>query len=97
VVNGVFIFTGIPGHEHSFEIKSGVLMRKLGIKNQAIFGTVNADAKTFGNAIERLGRLVERWPDVVRSLISQRRPLSEAARLLDAPPPGVKHVATLTD
>ena len=41
--------------------------------------------------------LVERWPDVVQSLISQRWPLSEAARLLDDPPPGVKHVVTLTD
>ena len=96
-VNGVFIFTGVPGRKHSFEIKSGVLMRNLVLKNQVLFGTVNADAKAFGNAVERLGRLVERWPDAVRSLISQRWPLSEAARLLDAPPPGVKHVVTLTN
>jgi threonine dehydrogenase-like Zn-dependent dehydrogenase len=96
-VNGVFIFTGVPGRKHPFEIESGVLMRNLVLKNQVLFGTVNADAEAFRNAVGRLGRLVERWPDVVQSLISQRWPLSEAARLLDDPPPGVKHVVTLTD
>jgi threonine dehydrogenase-like Zn-dependent dehydrogenase len=96
-VNGVFIFTGVPGRKHPFEIESGVLMRNLVLKNQVLFGTVNADAVAFRNAVERLGRLVERWPDVVQSLISQRWPLSAAARLLDDPPPGVKHVVTLTN
>ena len=46
-VNGVFIFTGVPGRKHPFEIESGVLMRNLVLKNQVLFGTVNADAKAF--------------------------------------------------
>lgn len=96
-VNGVFVFTGVPGRKHLAEIEAGTLMRNLVLKNQVLFGTVNADADAFVSAVERLDRMLVRWPATVRSLISQRWPLDAAARLLQDPPPGIKHVVQLTD
>jgi threonine dehydrogenase-like Zn-dependent dehydrogenase len=96
-VNGVFIFTGVPGRKHVTEIEAGTLMRKMVLKNQVLFGTVNADADAFVSAVQRLERLVGRWPEAVKALISQRWPLDDASRLLNDPPPGIKHVVKLTD
>ncbi len=94
-VNGVFVFTGVPGRKHLAEIEAGTLMRNLVLKNQVLFGTVNADAQAFVSAVQRLERMVERWPNVVQLLIAKRWPLDDTARLLSDPPPGVKHVVTL--
>lgn len=94
-VNGVFVFTGVPGRKHLAEIEAGTLMRNLVLKNQVLFGTVNADADAFASAVQRLNRMTDRWPQVVKSLIAQRWPLDDVARLLDDPPPGVKHVVSL--
>ena len=43
-------------------------MRNLVLKNQAVVGTVNADAQAFQNAIRDLGRFKARWPDALKSL-----------------------------
>ncbi len=93
--NGVFIFTGVPGRKYPFEIEAGTIMRNLVLKNQVLFGTVNADAAAFQSAIDRLGRIKQRWPEVLQSLIAERSPLDRVNELLHDPPPGIKHVVSL--
>jgi len=41
-VNGVFIFTGVPGVVAPIEIDAERIMRNLVLNNQVICGTVNA-------------------------------------------------------
>ena len=43
-VNGVFVFTGVPGRKGPIQIDADRLMRNLVLKNQLVFGTVNASA-----------------------------------------------------
>jgi threonine dehydrogenase-like Zn-dependent dehydrogenase len=93
--NGVFVFTGVPGRKHPVEIETGTIMRNLVLKNQVLFGTVNADATAFETAVDRLQRCVQKWPAAVDSLISQRWPLAEAPNLLTEQVPGIKHVVSL--
>jgi len=70
-------------------------MRNLVLKNQVLFGTVNADASSFSSAVERLGRFMQRWPTTMRSLIAKRRPLDDAPKLLSDYEPAIKHVVNL--
>ena len=94
-VNGVYIFTGVPGRKHPFEIETGTIMKNLVLNNQVLFGTVNAGAECFASAVQRLSRMKQKWPDAVKSLITKRWPLEETERLLTDPGPGIKHVVSV--
>jgi len=93
--NGVFVFTGIPGRKGPIAIDADRIMRNLVLKNQMVYGTVNAGPQAFEVAIKDLGTFVRRWPDAVRSLITGRYPIEKARELLLGPPSGIKNVITL--
>ncbi|MEM9185328.1 MAG: glucose 1-dehydrogenase [Planctomycetota bacterium] len=94
--NGVYIFTGVPGRKHPFELDGAAIMRNLVLKNQVVFGTVNAGQEAFASAAERLQRFQQKWPDAINAVISRRWPLDEVDRLLTDPGPGIKHVASIS-
>lgn len=90
--NGVFVFTGVPGRKAPIEVDTDLLMRDLVLKNQLVFGTVNAGRRTFEDAIRDLGVFTQRWPDAVRALITGRHPLEAHRDLLLGPATGIKNV-----
>jgi threonine dehydrogenase-like Zn-dependent dehydrogenase len=90
--NGIFVFTGVPGRRGPVEIDTDLIMRNLVLKNQVVFGTVNADRDSFEAAIRDLAVFVARWPDAVRSLISGRFPVEAHRELLLGAPSGIKNV-----
>ncbi len=93
--NGVFVFTGIPGRKNPIEIDADRIMRNLVLKNQIVYGTVNAGPQAFEAAINDLGTFMQRWPEAVRALITGRYPIEKAPELLLAPPNGLKNIITL--
>jgi threonine dehydrogenase-like Zn-dependent dehydrogenase len=90
--NGVFVFTGVPGRKAPIEVDTDLIMRDLVLKNQIVFGTVNAGRGTFEDAIRDLGVFMERWPDAVRSLITGRYPIEAHRDLLMGRATGIKNV-----
>jgi glucose 1-dehydrogenase len=94
-VNGVFVFTGVPGRKAPIELDTDLIMRRLVLDNQVVFGTVNAGRDAFEAAIADLGRFMARWPAAVRALITARHPMEEVPDLLVAPPQGIKDAVTL--
>jgi threonine dehydrogenase-like Zn-dependent dehydrogenase len=90
--NAVFIFTGVPGRKGPVEIDTDALMRNMVLKNQVVFGTVNAGKDAFEAAIRDLTHFVERWPTQVRSLITGRYPMEAYHDLLVGDAPGIKNV-----
>ncbi len=96
-VNGVFIFTGVPGRKGSFEIEGGLVMRNLVLKNQLVFGTVNAGPDAFDAAIDDLATFHERWPRELASLITSRVTPDAAVALLTTPPSGIKSVVSFRE
>jgi glucose 1-dehydrogenase len=80
--NGVAILTGVPAEEATVQVDAGRLLRDLVLKNQVIFGTVNAARKDFVSAIEQLERFMTLFPQSVRRLITERVPLTQAAETL---------------
>lgn len=94
--NGVFIFTGVPGRKGPISVDADLLMRNVVLKNQLVFGTVNAGPDAFHAAVDDLARFHVRWPDALAALITSRSPLDTFRDLLVGPSEGIKRVVNLT-
>jgi glucose 1-dehydrogenase len=94
--NGIFIFTGVPGRKGPIEVDTDLIMRNLVLKNQVVFGTVNAGRDSFENSIRDLGSFAKRWPEAVQSLITGRFPMEAYGDLLLGRSGGIKNVIRLT-
>ncbi len=90
--NSVFVFTGVPGRKAPIEVDTDRWMRDLVLKNQVVFGTVNAGRDAFEAAIRDLGEFRRLWPSAVAQLISGRHPVEAHRELLLGKPTGIKHV-----
>lgn len=94
--DGVFVFTGVPGHKAPIQVDTDRLMRNLVLKNQLIFGTVNAGKDAFEAAIRDLAIFNRRWPAAVRSLITGRYPIENFREpIFDKE--GIKNIIVLHD
>ena len=90
--NAVFIFTGVPGRKAPIELDTDLLMRNLVLKNQVVFGTVNAGKDAFEAAIHDVGAFQERWPKAVEAVITGRFPIDGYRELLVGEATGIKNV-----
>ena len=93
--NGIFVFTGVPGRKAPIEVDTDLIMRNLVLKNQVVFGTVNAGRDSFEASIRDLGTFVNRWPSAVRALITGRFPMEAHRDLLLGRAEGIKNVIQL--
>jgi glucose 1-dehydrogenase len=93
--NAAFIFTGVPGRRGPVQVDTDQLMRDLVLRNQVLFGTVNASKQSFEDAITDLREFRRRWPEAVQSLISARFPLEETHVPLTGNPGGIKNVIAI--
>jgi threonine dehydrogenase-like Zn-dependent dehydrogenase len=80
--NGVFIFTGVPGRKGPINVDADLLMRNIVLKNQCVFGTVNAGRDAFEAAIRDMTTFMQRWPDAVRSLFTNQISIDAAPESL---------------
>lgn len=93
--NAVFVFTGVPGRKGPAPIDTDVLMRNMVLRNQLVFGTVNAGRDAFEAAVRDLGVFMRRWPEATRRLITGRYPIERATEpLLSAD--GIKNIIVMS-
>ncbi len=92
--NSVFIFTGVPSLRGPIEVDADLLMRNIVLKNQIVFGTVNASSENFDEAIRDISVFNQRWPQALRALITSRSAPEEAPGLLLGKIGGIKNVIT---
>ncbi|MGH7894308.1 MAG: glucose 1-dehydrogenase [Candidatus Binatia bacterium] len=90
--NAVFIFTGVPGRKAPVSVDTDLLMRNMVLKNQVVFGTVNAGKDAFEAAIRDLTLFQERWPKALGALITGRFPIEGHRELLLGDVAGIKNV-----
>jgi threonine dehydrogenase-like Zn-dependent dehydrogenase len=90
--NGVFIFTGVPGRKAPTPVDTDLLMRNLVLKNQVVFGTVNAGFDAYQNSIDALTKFDRRWPEQLRKIITGRHAIDAYAGLLQGAESGIKDV-----
>jgi threonine dehydrogenase-like Zn-dependent dehydrogenase len=90
--NGALCLSGVFSHTGPVSVELGAFLRSLVLRNQRVFGTVNAGPDAFRGAVEVMGECLLRWPRELRSVVSSRHPLDETPDLLRAPPSGTKAV-----
>src|SRR5262245_22975340 len=95
--NSVFVFTGVPGRKAPVPIDTDLVMRNLVLKNQIVYGTVNAGRDAFEAAVADVGDFLKRWPDALLALISGRHPVEKAPELLLGRSGGIKHVLAFSE
>ncbi len=93
--NGVFIFTGVPGRKGPIDLDTDTIMRNLVLKNQVVYGSVNAGKSAYGAAIEDLGKFKERWPGAASGLITGRYAMENFKDLLMGGAGGIKNVIAI--
>lgn len=95
--NGVFCFTGVPGRKGPIKVDTDALMRNLVLKNQLVFGTVNAGPDAFEAAVDDLAKFHARWPEQLASLVTGHVDPSRVQDLLAEGKRGIKNVVTFDD
>jgi glucose 1-dehydrogenase len=93
--NAIFAFAGVPDHTAPINLDTDRVILDSVLKNQVVFGTVNADRAAFEAAIRDLDIFKQRWPQALRSLITGYYPIEQAPQLLLGSMGGIKSVVTL--
>jgi threonine dehydrogenase-like Zn-dependent dehydrogenase len=90
--NGVMILTGVPAKRGPVSADLSHWMLDIVLKNQVIFGTVNASRSNYEDAVRRLEQFMVLFPEAVLSLLS-RVAIDQAPDVL-ARKRGIKDVVT---
>jgi hypothetical protein len=82
----------VPGRKGPIEVDTDLIMRDLVLKNQVVFGSVNAGKNAYQKAIEDIGVFQKRWPSALKFLITGRYAPEKYKDLLLGNPGGIKNI-----
>src|SRR5215469_7034220 len=80
--NGVLALNGVPPQAATAEVNAGRALRNLVLRNEVVFGTVNAGRRDYLSAIQHLEQFMVLFPESVHKLITHRVPLDEVPQML---------------
>jgi threonine dehydrogenase-like Zn-dependent dehydrogenase len=92
--NGIFVVTGVPAERPPEPMQASRIMRDMVLRNHVALGTVNAGRDAYEDAIHELAEFMTLFPDAVRRLITQRRPLDQALKMI-SDRKGIKNVVRM--
>jgi len=84
--NGIFVMTGIPQEEKSYEIPSDEIMNNMVLRNQVLFGTVNSNRTHFETARDRLLKFKNEKPEMweaANKVITKKFPVEQYKEAFD--------------
>lgn len=93
--NGVLALTGVPPETATTELNPGRALRNLVLRNEVVFGVVNAGRRDYLSATQNLEQFMVLFPESVRKLITHRAPLDEVPQLLTQKR-GIKNVVEMS-
>ncbi|HEV3375790.1 MAG TPA: alcohol dehydrogenase catalytic domain-containing protein [Thermoleophilaceae bacterium] len=73
--NGVACLLGVDGRSRKLDLNGPVLGVDTILQNRALLGSVNAHARDWEDAVERLERARERWGDALERFVALRVPV----------------------
>lgn len=80
--NGIYVLTGVPAEGSALPVNGSHIMKQLVMKNQVLFGSVNAALSHFQMAVDDLDKALKKWPSVIPRIISNKIPYTKAPQLL---------------
>lgn len=80
--NGIYVLTGVPGDGKPLNVDGASLMRQLVLKNQVVFGSVNAGKEHFKQAVLDLEAAEKQWPNTIEQLITSKTPYTHFDEVL---------------
>ena len=81
-INGIYALTGVPKDSPPLNFDGARMMRELVLKNQVIFGSVNAGKTDFTRGVEDLEKALKRWGATIEKLITNRVSRDDFASVL---------------
>ena len=90
---GFMCLTGIMNLSPTLDVDATTLNRNMVLRNQVLFGTVNAGRRHWEQAAQALATADPSW---LRGLITRRAPLTSWTEALDRHPEDIKVVVDLT-
>jgi threonine dehydrogenase-like Zn-dependent dehydrogenase len=78
-INGIYVLTGIPEGERPVTITGNEIMRQMVLKNQVLFGSVNAAKEHFKMAVNDLSDAKKRWGNLPGRMITEKIPVDNFA------------------
>ncbi|PCI92178.1 alcohol dehydrogenase [Candidatus Aerophobetes bacterium] len=81
-INGIYVLTGVPGDGPPLQVNGASVMKQLVLKNQVIFGSVNASFSHFKMAVDDLENGLKKWPNTLPKIISHRIPHKDFKKVL---------------
>jgi threonine dehydrogenase-like Zn-dependent dehydrogenase len=90
---GIMCLTGIMNLDPTLDLDATSMNRNMVLRNQVLFGTVNAGRRHWEQAAEALAAANRSW---LSGLITRRVPLTSWAEALDRQPEDIKVVVELT-
>lgn len=93
--NGVLVLTGVPHEGATAELKLGRTLRDLVLRNNVVFGTVNAGRGDHLSAIQFLEQFMILFPESLRALITHHLPLTDVPQMLTQKQ-GIKNVVRMS-
>lgn len=81
--NGVYVLTGVASEGAPLSVEAGSLMRDLVLKNQILFGSVNAGLAHFKQSVIDLEEAEKKWRGVIQQLITSKTPFTKFEEVLE--------------
>lgn len=80
--DGIYAMTGVPGGDRPLNVDAPAIMRQIVLKNQLIFGSVNAGKEHFLQAVVDLEAAQAKWPNVIEQFITAKIPYQKFESVL---------------
>lgn len=95
-VNGVVALTSVSGGHNALPLDTNLLNFQMVLRNQVVFGSVNANRSYFEMGVQDWGEIDTKWPGLLSSLITRKLPIEEFKQALSKDREGIKTVLQIS-
>jgi len=93
--SSIYVMTGIPRQDMVLEIDAAQVFRQMVRYNQVLVGSVNSNRKHFEAAVAAMPAILEKYPRLLREIVTHRYPLRQFDEAFGEKAPG--HIKTVID
>ncbi len=93
--SSIYVMTGIPREDMVLNLDAARIFRQMVRFNQVLVGSVNSNRKHFEAAVEAMPAIVGKYPELCKSIITNRYPIRDFEKAFSDKGPG--HIKTVIE